>query len=133
MSQIGDCVSEAGFSVKLLPTGDGLQLEEMTDTQFQDYLAAMETCKKEYGDHPPGIEPLTSPEDVGHYYDLLIEQRACLSEAGFPVNEMSSRETWIASYLVGGDDAPLPLAARSGIQAAEEACPPPTLEDIYGF
>lgn len=132
MAQLGECASDAGFPVKLLPAGDGLEIGELNDSQWQDYLAAMDVCYEEYGDRPPGIEPLTE-EGVGGYYDLLMEQWACLSRAGFPVREMPSRETWVASYLVGGDDAPLPLAETNRVDAAYEACPQPTLQEIHGF
>ncbi|WP_022923010.1 hypothetical protein [Ornithinimicrobium pekingense] len=130
IAAIGACLTERGFPAEPVDEGEGLQLPEINASQQQGFDAAMQDCRAQHGEVPPGTAPL-STEEVGAFYELLVEQADCLTRAGFPVRVLPSRQTWVAAYQAGGEDAVLPLAPGSDANAAEEACPSPTAQDIH--
>lgn len=130
MTKIGRCLTDAGFPAVPVPDGDGLELPQVGADQEQALREAMAQCHVEHGETPPGSEPLTVVE-VGVLYELFVQQSECLERNGYPVEELPSRDTWVAAYQAGGDEAVLPMGRQLDVGAAEAACPSPTPQDIY--
>lgn len=131
----GECLREAGFRAQM--AGDGLDIWDPPPEQRAAFDEAIHACEAEAGPVPGG-DPMTR-EELGTLYDLQLQARECLLAGGYPVTDPSSREIFISLYLTmyeGGTDIQPPWFAHeatdaSGDFSAREACPEPTMADVY--
>ena len=131
----GECLREAGFRAQM--AGDGLDIWDPPPEQRAAFEEAIQACEAEAGPVPGG-DPMTR-EELGTLYDLQLQARECLLAGGYPVTDPSSREIFISLYLAmyeGGTDIQPPWFAHeatdaSGDLSAREACPEPTMADVY--
>ncbi len=133
---MGKCLAEAGFPNEMQEDG-GLEIDDGPQEQAGAFEAAAKACREQLPE-PPGADGLTA-EEVGVLYDLQIDAGTCLEQAGYPVAEMASRDTFVAQYLaVQNTDAQVPspvtpwdpIRGRAS-QQAQEVCKYPTPQDIY--
>lgn len=131
---IRDCLTENGFPAELL--GDGGVAIDVPPGQDEAFMSADAACR---GRIPAPVTRVLTAEEVNVKYDLELESAACLAAAGFPEFELDSRDTWVARWMAvdAGDSDIMPpdtawsLLQGNDIEAAQEACPVPTVQDIY--
>lgn len=131
LQRLGECLTEAGFPATMQDDG-GLLVDDGPGDQQASFDAAAESCREQVGE--PEVVELDEAE-LGTLYDLQVEAGRCLEEAGFPAEEMPSRETWVAQYAAavrpeGAGPAPITPWDGLSLRDAEKACHYPTLDDV---
>lgn len=131
---VRDCLTESAFPAELL--GDGGVAIDVPPGQDEAFMSVDAACRERI---PAPVTRVLTAEEVNVKYDLELESAACLAAAGFPEFELESRDTWVARWMAvdaGDSDVTAPdtawsLLQGSEVEAAQEACPMPTVQDIY--
>lgn len=131
------CHTDHGFPATLMPDG-GIETQ-VAPGQDDDYIAVSRLCDEIVAEQrgPAPVDVFFTEDELSVRYDLLLEQAECLSEAGYPVVEATSRERYIEQTLAfyeGADDVvpwdpSLDVPPSSGPDAQEQ-CPAPTGQDV---
>lgn len=94
-----ECLTEQGFTSTA--SSDGVQTSVTTD-QTDAFEAASTLCQErveaELGPDPAAA--VLTEEQLGERYDELLDVQECLAEAGYPVTEPPTRESWVAASVV---------------------------------
>ncbi len=118
--RLAECLTEKGWSVSVAPTG-GVG-GELPNDQLDKYLEDLSACESATGitDEPFTDEQLTT------LYEEYSKVKDCLTEAGYPVPETPSLQTFKDTYGVDGQTWDVYSEVSKGdMGAALAACPQP--------
>lgn len=134
-SVVAACLQDQGFNATA--NADGSWEVETTSAQATSLDMAEYTCVAQYPLDPEQTRPLTSDQkDVVADY-LLVTLVQCLEAEGHPVDDVPSRETFLAGYTDSPPWNPynelLPVLSNAELATLEAACPINTPPDLlYG-
>lgn len=130
--ELAVCMTDNGMPMELNDYGDGIDPAGVYNAKRGDGSTQYALCSEEVGSPPPPGPPPTE-EELRALYALDMDVFECLNSHGFsstpPPSEQVYVETYQASYS-GGSAPWSPYGIEVGPQELE-ACPQPTLLDIY--
>lgn len=120
-----DCLVDAGWDARLdgEPGEGGLYVEDPGPAQEDQYRADLTECLTVKVGEPVEI---SSEADLRDRYDRLVEQTACLQEAGYPISEPPSYQSYRDAFEAQGDTSSFwPLGEIGGEDGriAASQCP----------
>lgn len=116
------CLRDAGWDAEVVPPGDGIKVNSVTEGQGAAYREAFDVCNQRVG--PAPTARLLTEAELRDLYALLLAVRDCLVAAGFEVSEPPSEDAFVESYYLAGSWDPY-RDIVIGWERAIEACPQP--------
>lgn len=130
-----ECLNAAGFPDVVLTDDDAVSYGAVPPEQELAFGLANYTCAAQYLVDPIYRAPL-SAEQLGTLYDYYQSGLIpCLAERGYPVEDVPSKETFVANYAAEGWNPytqVAPLIPPTDWAAMNDACPQ-WPSGFYGF
>lgn len=92
------CMSDHGFSVAIIPPGDGLSFADVPPEQSATAQETLERCRAGLSlpqPRPPNREELRS------HFEALLEAKECVESMGYAVEPPPDFETFADTYTTG--------------------------------
>lgn len=96
--RIVECVQDHGFSLAVIPPGDGISYQDVPEEQRQPASAQEEECRRSMA-IPEFAWP--TPEELRVIYEYNVKLNDCLESLGFATTPPPSFEVFQDSYTTG--------------------------------
>jgi len=93
-----ECMKDHGFSVEVIPPGDGISYANVPQEQNAVAVAQSEECERSMA--VPAWTP-PSADELRVVYEYNVALKACLADLGFTTTPAPSFEVFAETYLSG--------------------------------